>query len=35
MNHIQINIIQNEIIFVDNNYIKKNKIKNKKEIGLI
>ena len=35
MNHIQINIIQNEIIFVDNNYIKKNNIKNKKEIGLI
>ena len=33
MNHIQINIIQNEIIFVDNNYIKKNNIK-KKEIGL-
>ena len=35
INHIQINIIKNEIIFFYNNYIKNNNIKNKKEIELI
>ena len=35
INHLQINIIQNEIIIADNNYIKKSNLKNKNEIGLI
>ena len=35
INHLQINIIQNEIIIADNNFIKKSNLKNKNEIGLI
>ena len=35
INHLQINIIQNEIIIADNNFIKKSTLKSKNEIGLI